>query len=495
MSLRGRLLIASAALVAVGLSAAGIATYSMVRSSLVGRIDRQLNAVLPVAPREPGDASGDRPGGGPRRQHEDLPPASYTGLVQPDGEVAVWRSYGFEPGEPPPDLPRNLPGSTDNPEGRTLMTVAGPSIRYRVLAASLSPGGGTIIVAMPLSDVDATLNRLLFIETAAGAAVLAAVIALALWLVRVGLRPLERIGDTAGAIAAGDLSRRVEPADPSTEIGKLSLSLNAMLERIEAAFAERAASEDRLRRFIADASHELRTPLTSIRGYAELFRIGAEQRPEDLQKAMRRIEQESVRMGALVDELLLLARLDQGRPLERRPVDLSAIASDAVADARAIDPDRDVTLDAPAAVIVGGDEMRLRQVTANLLANVREHTPAGTPATVRVARDGNTAVLSVSDRGPGMNEADAKRAFDRFFRADPARARETGGAGLGLSIVEAVAAAHGGTVECITAVGEGTTFVVRLPVEVRPQSFAERGTQQSPPAAPDFGAGRRASPT
>lgn len=484
MSLRGRLLIASAALVAVGLSAAGIATYGMVRSSLVGRIDRQLEAVLPVAPRVADDASGTSPGMGPRRQHEDLPPASYTGLVRPDGVVAVWRSYGFEPGEPPPVLPRKLPGSTENPEGRRLMTVSGPSIRYRVLAASLGPGDGTIVVAMPLSDVDATLNRLLFIETAVGAAVLAAVIALALWLVRVGLRPLEQIGDTAGAIAAGDLSRRVEPADPSTEIGKLSLSLNAMLERIEAAFAERAASEDRLRRFIADASHELRTPLTSIRGYAELFRIGAEQRPEDLQKAMRRIEQESIRMGALVDELLLLARLDQGRPLERRPVDLATIAADAVADARTVEPDRDVTLAAPPSLIVNGDEMRLRQVAANLLANVREHTPAGTPATVHVVRDGTTAVLAVSDRGPGMSEIDAKRAFDRFFRADPARARETGGAGLGLSIVQAVAAAHGGTVECFTAVGEGTTFVVRLPVDVQPQPFTELGTQQSPSSHP-----------
>jgi two-component system OmpR family sensor kinase len=271
---------------------------------------------------------------------------------------------------------------------------------------------------------------------------------------------------TAGAIAAGDLSQRVETADPHTEVGRLGMALNEMLGHIERAFGERAESEQRLRRFVADASHELRTPLTSIRGYAELFRRGAADRPEDLAKTMRRIEEEASRMGVLVDDLLLLARLDQGRPLERLPVDVTRITGDAVDDARAVDPQRPITYAPEGDVIVAGDEVRLRQVLGNLLQNALRHTPPGTPVHVRVADDGAEALIEVRDEGPGMDTDGAARAFERFWRSDPARPR--GGTGLGLAIVAAIADAHGGRVTLDTTPGAGATFRVWLPREPAP---------------------------
>jgi two-component system OmpR family sensor kinase len=297
--------------------------------------------------------------------------------------------------------------------------------------------------------------------------------------VRLGLRPLEGIGETAGAIAAGDLTRRVTPAEERTEVGRLGLSLNAMLAQIEAAFEERRASEARLRRFVADASHELRTPLTSIRGYAELFRRGAGARPEDLAKSMARIEAEASRMGVLVDDLLLLARLDQGRPLERDPVDLGAIATEAVEAFRAIDPGRHIDVVVEGDVSLTGDGGRLRQVIDNLLDNVRAHTPAAAPAHVRVAGHEHEVDLSVIDEGPGLSREASARLFERFYRGDPARSRQTGGAGLGLSIVAAIVEAHGGTVRATAADAApghdgGVTFEVRLP-RVSP----------APPPSPD----------
>jgi two-component system OmpR family sensor kinase len=282
-------------------------------------------------------------------------------------------------------------------------------------------------------------------------------------MVRRELRPLERIGETAGAIAAGELSRRVDTADPRTEVGRLGLSLNAMLQQIEQAFAERKASEERLRRFLADASHELRTPLTSILGYSELFRRGASGRPEDLATSMRRIEEEAARMGVLVDELLLLARLDEGRPLDHAPVDLVRIAEDAVADARAVDPTRAITLESPETETLTGDEARLREVSANLLANALAHTAPGTPVEVRVGDEGPNAVLQVSDSGPGLSGEERAHVFEPFYRSDPSRGRGSGGAGLGLSIVAAIVEAHGGTVEVLESPGGGASFRVVIP--------------------------------
>jgi two-component system OmpR family sensor kinase len=268
---------------------------------------------------------------------------------------------------------------------------------------------------------------------------------------------------TAGAIAAGDLSQRV-PAEPEgTEARDLGDALNGMLTTIEGAFAERAASEARLRRFVADASHELRTPVTTIRGYAELYRHGGLSEPDDLDQAMRRTEQESVRRASLVDDLLLLARLDEGRPLARDPVDLGVLGIDAAADARAVAPDRVVTADVAEGVTVDGDEDRLRQVVGNLVGNALVHTPAGTPVSVRVHNGGGRAVVEVHDDGPGMTPEVAERAFERFSRADASRSRHAGGSGLGLAIVRAIVVAHGGDVALDTALGHGTTVRVELP--------------------------------
>src|SRR6202171_4349330 len=259
-------------------------------------------------------------------------------------------------------------------------------------------GAGQVVVfAIPLTSVQSTLSDLMLLEAKIGLGVLLATAILALLIIRIGLRPLQRMGSVAKDIAAGDLSRRVEPSTPKTEIGRLGLALNGMLSQIEAAFAERTESNTRLRRFIADASHELRTPLTSIRGYAELLRRGAAQTPEDSALARRRIEAEAVRMSVMVDDLLLLARLDQGRPLEQAPVDLQQIAHDACADARAVAPVRAITLWARETVVVRGDDLRLRQVVANLVSNAIVHTPTGTPIEVSVTSNGERAALSVTD--------------------------------------------------------------------------------------------------
>jgi two-component system, OmpR family, sensor kinase len=452
------------ALTVVGLAASGAGIYKALSDYLWHRLDSQLwDSRAPVYNEL---ASG-------RTFGRRLP----TGLsVIPNGTFGELRLGGgnalqYKParGQPLPTLP------TPPEDGEQYSTVGSNDghLRYRVLATS-SGDGTTLFVAFPTTELDQTLRRLVGIELVAAAAVLLFLALLSLAVVRLGLAPLERIAATAGDIAGGDLSRRVEPAEPDTEIGRLGLALNAMLAQIETAFAERAASEDRLRRFVADASHELRTPLTTIRGYAELFRRGAAERPEDLARAMRRIEDEAARMGVLVEDLLLLARLDQGRPLERTPVDLVAIAGDALADLSAAAPDRPVTFEHPDTLVVSGDEPRIRQVAGNLLANARIHTPDGTPVHVRVRSYDGQAILEVADEGPGLPPGDEARVFERFYRADAARTRPGpsgagGGTGLGLSIVAAIVAAHGGSVQAGTPPsGRGAYFMVALPVAPPP---------------------------
>jgi two-component system OmpR family sensor kinase len=294
--------------------------------------------------------------------------------------------------------------------------------------------------------------------------VVGAIAILALLIITVGLRPLQRMGGVAADIAAGDLSRRVEPATSKTEIGRLGLALNGMLSQIEAAFEQRKASEQRLRRFIADASHELRTPLTSIRGYSEMLRRGAAESPADADTARRRIEEESVRMSVLVDDMLLIARLDQGRPLESKPVDLQAIAADTAADARAVAPQREITLTAPGSVVVEGDDTRLRQVLGNLVRNAIVHTPQQSSIEIAVSTEDSIGRMSVVDHGPGLSDDEKRRIFEPFYRADPSRSRDSGGAGLGLSIVNAVVSAHGGKVHVKETAGGGATFEVELPL-------------------------------
>jgi two-component system OmpR family sensor kinase len=282
-------------------------------------------------------------------------------------------------------------------------------------------------------------------------------------VVRLGLRPLNRMEVTAGKIAAGDLSRRVSPADERTEVGRLGLALNRMLDRLEQAFREREASEQRLRRFLADASHELRTPLASIRGYAELFRMGATADPSETEKAMRRIEEEAARMGVLVEDLLSLARLDREPERERERVDLNELAADAVADTRAVAPAREIALRAPGAAWVLGDPHQLRQVFANLLRNALTHTPEDTPVEVELSCDPQSVTLRVRDHGPGLPTGSPEQLFERFWRSEPGRERGRAGAGLGLAITRAVVEAHGGHISARQAAGGGAEFTVQLP--------------------------------
>jgi len=462
VSLRSRLLLVVLGLVTIGLLATDVLTYRALSSFLLDRVDRQLAAAQGPVGDQLVEASLRRPG---PLSDAIIPAGTYAAVIDTVGGVAKYKWFVYE-GQEQPD-PAAVPDLEDLDIGRSsAVTVgsAGGSTRYRAQLSAVDTAGNQLLVAIPLSDVTQTLRRLVVIEAVATAAVVALVALAAYGLVRAGLKPLEDIGDVAGAIADGDLSQRVERAEPHTEVGRLGLSLNAMLGQIQSAFEARQESEARLRRFVADASHELRTPLTSIRGYAELFRRGAAERPDDLAKAMRRIEEESSRMGVLVDDLLLLARLDQGRPLERGPVDLTRVATDAVDDARAATPGRPISLDAPGRVVVDGDDVRLRQVAANLLANASQHTPPDTAVAVKVRVEDGRALIEVADQGPGLEPEKAERVFERFYRGDPSRARSAGGSGLGLSIVAAIAEAHGGRAELDTAPGKGARFRVTLPL-------------------------------
>jgi len=322
---------------------------------------------------------------------------------------------------------------------------------------------------VPLRGVDTTVQRMLGFTALIGLGVIASCAILGWYGVRRAFRPLTQIEDTAAAIAAGDLTRRIPEPAAKDEVTSLSHSLNAMLAQIEQSFAVREASEERMRQFVADASHELRTPLAAVRGYAELFRQGAVTRPEDVAGTMRRIEDEAIRMGGLVDDLLLLTRLDIRRPLERGPVDLTVLAADAVQDARALDPTRHVRLLGLSGDIeptpIDGDEARLRQVVTNLVGNAVNHTPAGTDVEIAVGVDGaGRARLEVRDHGEGVDPVRARKVFERFYRADPSRGRGNGGGnGLGLAIVAAIVGAHDGRVGVAATPGGGATFVVDLP--------------------------------
>jgi two-component system, OmpR family, sensor kinase len=468
MSLRARLIALLLALSAAGLVTLAAVTYTTQRSFLLDTVDEQTRDAAPTLERRIDEASGiDRgPGGYGGRGRRggfdpaiaNLPPGTYGERRDEDGDVVgrpVVVAFGDDvPAEP--DLPADLePG-----EVRTVSSDAGD---YRV-RANEAFGGGMVVVAVPLGGVDATLDRLLAVEALVIAAVLALIGAASWVLVRLGLRPLEHMGETADAIAAGDLSRRVDEASPRTEVGRLGLALNAMLGRLEGAFAEREASERRLRQFLSDASHELRTPLASIRGYAELFRMGAAADPEQTTRSMGRIEEEAARMGVLVEDLLTLARLDEVRAPRREPVDLGDLAEDAVADARVVDPDRPIALEVDDDAVVQGDPDQLRQVLGNLVRNALVHTPPGTAVEVDVRRDGEQAQLEVRDHGRGLPPGDPQALFDRFWRAEGGRERGRAGAGLGLAIVAGIVAHHGGTVHAGDAPDGGASFVVRLPL-------------------------------
>jgi two-component system OmpR family sensor kinase len=456
VSLRGRLVAGVLALAAVGLLVLGAVTYAEQRSFLYDNVDRQVRASQPVVDMllegrgfDPGAHHGGPRGGGPP-PGEGPPPGTWVER-RPEGVDATGRFVGYETGGTL-DLPASLPLGK-------IVTVTADGADYRVLAQR-DPRGDVNVVAVPLHSASETLNRLLVVEGLVIAGVLALLGVFAWIIVRVGLLPLDRMGHTAAAIAGGDLSHRVETTDPRTEVGRLGGSLNAMLDRLEEAFAEREASQERLRAFIADASHELRTPLSSIRGYAELYRMGAARSDADVEKAMRRIEDEGARMGVLVEDLLTLARLDELRETPHAEVDVAKLARDAVDDTRATAPDRDISLQVERPAVVLGDADQLRQVLANLLRNALVHTPAGTPIEVSV-KPGVT--LEVRDHGPGLPTDDADALFERFWRAEGGRERGKGGAGLGLAIVAGIVSAHGGSVRAENASGGGARFVVSLP--------------------------------
>jgi two-component system OmpR family sensor kinase len=330
----------------------------------------------------------------------------------------------------------------------------------RAVVQLLPTGLGTVVVANSLAEVDRTLQRLGFFFLILGLLALTAVGLVSRWIIAISLKPLEQVEETAEAIAGGDLSARLPAAKPDTEVGRLTTALNTMLGRIEESFEARVNSESKLRRFVADASHELRTPLTAIRGFAELHRQGAVVGAENTKELVGRIEKESIRMSTLVEDLLLLARLDQSREMAQEPVDLNALLTEAVASAKAAGPNHLIELSMPSAeVFILGDSQRVHQVVANLLANARTHTPDNSQIKVVLEQGIAETVISVSDNGPGLSEDDQERIFERFFRADPSRARTSGeGSGLGLSIVDAVMQAHGGYVSVQSKLGAGATF-------------------------------------
>jgi two-component system OmpR family sensor kinase len=474
-------------LVALALVVTGVAATSLLKRYQLAQLDQQLEVDLRSAgPNQVLAACVyDRP-----RSQWYVDPDSYSACLLPgedqlvvlngptsdgalpdlgaDDAVALAAERGRGGGPPDGGPPDGSARSVESEDGDTL---------WRVTAVAL-PNGTVLVVGGDLDRDDRVIGRLVAIEVVVGLVVLAALGAAGYWLVRSSLRPLAGVERTAQAIAAGDLSQRVPAGDSRTEVGRLSQALNGMLARIESAFRaqqtseeQARASEERMRRFIADASHELRTPLTSIRGFAELYRQGAVTSPEEVARLMQRIESEGGRMGVLVEDLLQLARLDQQRPLSITPVDLAEVAGDSVHDARVLQPDRPISLQLDDSLtevpVVLGDEARLRQVVGNLVTNALVHTPVTARVTVALGEDtsdgGDRVVLRVADEGPGMAPEDAARVFERFYRADASRSRVAGGTGLGLSIVASLVAAHGGDVSLDTAPGQGATFTVRLP--------------------------------
>jgi two-component system OmpR family sensor kinase len=475
MSLRLRLVVALLVLAAVGIGVVDAVTYLVIQSNLSTQINDQAERSAESVAQYLSfyEQTHVQP-----RQAVECPPGSYGELVS--AGVPFGRQFKYPNTSPPyPKLPTGFGSSPINGPQFTTVAATKWGWQFRVLVIPTTEPGTNLVLAVPLTSVDDTLNQLRILEILVGAAVLLGLGGLAWWTVQLGLRPLQRIRVTAGAIAAGDLSQRVSVADSRTEVGQLAVSLNEMLSQIERAFDARSASESRMRQFMADASHELRTPLSSIRGYAELFRHGAKARPADLDKAMSRIESESSRMSQLVDDLLLLARLDEGRPVESSVFDLSQLAVDAAADASVADRHHPIKVDAPATVEVVGDEPRIRQVVGNLVRNAMVHTPAETKVEVGVRADPDGfAVLSVTDHGPGISDEQAAKIFDRFVRLDESRSRDHGGSGLGLAIVAAIVAAHHGRVRYELTPGGGATFLVWLPL--RPVASPEDPQAASP---------------
>ena len=477
MSLRTRLLLAVLAASVTGLAIAGVLTFTLVTRAQLDQVDQELERAHPPIERAAASTF-DR-----ERAIRDAAPGFYVELRDPEGEssTVVARQRPGEDavsvdvadvGEPEPESESDDDGrgrrGDDKAIYRSVASTGDHGLRVRV---SRQPDGSILIIGRSLQSIEDTRERLLVVlVTASAGAVLVAGL-LGAWLVRVGLRPLTAVERAASEISDVDLDQRVPGDGTSTEVGRLATAINHMLDRLQGAMNQREQdvvslqeSEGRMRQFVADASHELRTPITATAAYAELFERGAKDRPDDLERAMTGIRSETSRMADLVEDLLLLAQLDEQRPITRTPVDLAAVAFESVDAATAVAPDRPVRLRVDDVAVVIGDPSRLRQVLDNLLANVRTHTPPATPCSLTVRREGDEAVVIVADEGPGMNSGDAARAFDRFHRADTSRTRASGGSGLGLSIVAAIVAAHDGSVAMSSAPGAGTTVTIRIPI-------------------------------
>ncbi|MEA2718073.1 MAG: two-component system, OmpR family, sensor kinase [Actinomycetota bacterium] len=461
---------------AVVIGGAGVLIVTGIERRLVAGVDRELaSRGDAVAPKPGHDDHGPSPAPGPHHGEPGAEPSPFDvrryAFVNLDRDGRVVSTVTSGPDDDPDPLP-DVSGLKAPAGPLTVPGVAG-DLRYRVVMIPQADGGA-VAAGIPLTDVEQAVGAARDIVLVSGL-VAVALVGLVVWfMVRRSLRPIDQMIVSAERIAAGELSERAPVPQPASEVGHLGTALNLMLDRIEEAVDAKTASEARTRRFAADASHELRTPLTSIRGYAELYRQGARS-PAEVALAMGRIEHEAVRMGDLVGDLLLLARLDQGRPLEREPVDLTGLVLDAVAAAKAVEPGRAIRVDVgDHPVTVLGDPHRLRQIVDNLLANVRDHTGPDTSVTVTlsVAAAGGRATRVVSDDGPGMSADDGDRAFDRFWQAEGDSAAVSGtaarggqrGTGLGLSIVAEIVAAHGGDILLDTAPGAGATFTITLPV-------------------------------
>ncbi len=467
MPIRAKLLLSMTLLVAAGFIISGFVVVTQVRGYMLERVDATL-----LTSRE----KASKPGGGWQSSDRNGSPSGNPGygstrrslaafLIDSNGTILRAEPSGyFDDPDPYPDLAgiqEQRPGTI-----HTASASDGSSLRYRVLVSN-QRNGQIDVLASPLDDVDETIRQLTLVIGVTGALIVVVLSVISWVVIRRGLAPVHDMAATATLVADGDLTQRVDYENPNTEVGQLGMAFNSMVSQIETAFGEKDASERRLRQFVADASHELRTPITSIRGYAELYRSGAASTPDEIDRAISRIESEGIRMGRLVEDLLLLARLDQGRPLEQKPVDLVQVGEDAVSDARVVEPDRPIHFESSGPAVVTGDQDRLHQVMANLLSNTRLHTAPGTPVDVSMMVDNDTVTILVQDAGEGISAEDLDHIFDRFYRVDTARSRAEGGSGLGLSIVASVVQAHRGQVEVRSTPGEGTIFAVRLPLEHR----------------------------
>jgi two-component system OmpR family sensor kinase len=469
------------------LSAAGFILSSFVaqqalRSYLLQQVDSELltlsGSSLPriaeagIA-QDPDDYIGHRDGTRPHPQSttgartplQRIPTATSVTLLDAAGNVTAGLGGDLNTASVATYLGGITPAKAASYQGRAF-TIEAKGSDFRAVALALPNGGGTVVAAQSLDGLNKTVGKLGFFFFLIGLLLITLIAIASRIVIKVGMRPLEDVEVTAEQIAAGDLSARMPDANPHTEVGRLVTSLNSMLARIETSFEARTESENKLRRFVADASHELRTPLTAIRGFSELYRQGAVSGEEPTRELIGRIEGESQRMGSLVEDLLLLARIDQAREMESKPVNLSEVVESAVASARAAGPNHPVTFTGNSEELFAlGDEARIHQVVANLLANARAHTPAGTAIDVSIERADDGIRIAVSDNGPGLSVEDQKKIFERFYRADTSRVRVDGeGSGLGLSIVDAVMKAHGGSVSVQSELGKGATFTLFFPV-------------------------------